>query len=399
MYHLTRKQEDILNKVYEKIPFGRDKIYKYVSENYPEAGISRRAVMSWLKTNELAQLTTTPKPKREIVSTIPGAPLSKIQMDLIDMSKDSVDGYNYIMSAVDTFSKYVWAEKLKTKRPEELKKALKNIINDAEKYGNIKAIQTDNGSEFKGVLTKFLKDNGIKHLLTSVEASSHSNGMIERMNRTIRNVLFKFKLKNKDINNWTDKLDDLVYAINNTYSRASKATPSKTIKGENEKDVKEVLTANTKKYKFQDKPVLQIGDRVRLMTLLDKHAKRSSTLRFSKDIYTIETVIKPSKNSGRPHQYDLMEVEGRYTINQLLPVDSVINEIELSDKYQVSKIEKPGYFNKVFGYWVRYTGYKDLYHVDRKTLIEDMPKEVKKIDEIYGVNYKNKKWRWSSKKS
>jgi len=51
-------------------------------------------------------------------------------VDLMDMTKVSKNnrGYNFILVAIDIFSKYIWLRPLKDKRGESVMKALKKHI-------------------------------------------------------------------------------------------------------------------------------------------------------------------------------------------------------------------------------------------------------------------------------
>jgi len=387
MKPLTKQQQQLLSDTYKKIPLGRDKIYHYLRTNHPDAKITRRQVMKYLKDNELNQITRAPKPKREIVSSVPSKPLSKLQVDLIDMSKEADKGHTFILSAIDTFSKYVWLRALRRKTNAEVLSAIRSIVKSASKFGTVKSIQTDNGSEFKGSVSKWLKDNNIKHIFTSVEASSYANGTIERMNRTIRDVILKIRLRNKNIVNWYDNLEQVEYAINNTISTATSATPLSVLEDETYENIHTKLKqTRSRNSHFDDKPVLKAGDKVRVINYLDKNAKASSTIRYSTDVYTIKQVFKPSKDSGRPHQYTLNELKGKFTINMLQPIDKVNEKLPKEEFYSVSRIEKPAFNDKgEFGYLVRYTGYRDLYWQPRKELMEDLPKDVKQIDQKFNV--------------
>lgn len=53
------------------------------------------------------------------------------------------------------------------------------------KEDGIKTVQTDNGSEFSGHFTKYLKDRNIKHV-ASYPKSPKVNAFVERANRTIQ---------------------------------------------------------------------------------------------------------------------------------------------------------------------------------------------------------------------
>jgi len=71
------------------------------------------------------------------------------QADLIDMLSHSKKnhGFSYILIVIDTYSKYVWVEKLKNKSSEDCTKAMSNIL----KKANPKLLQTDNGTEFYSI--------------------------------------------------------------------------------------------------------------------------------------------------------------------------------------------------------------------------------------------------------
>ena len=65
---LSDEQRNLLNRLYyeEKILVGRDKLYKYVQQNHPDAGISRRQVMDFLKGQRTWQLTKHPQKRVHI---------------------------------------------------------------------------------------------------------------------------------------------------------------------------------------------------------------------------------------------------------------------------------------------------------------------------------------------
>jgi hypothetical protein len=65
-------------------------------------------------------------------------------VDLMDMTKFSKynHGYNFILVAIDIFSKYIWLRPLKDKRGKSVMKTLKNIF--AERISPSR-IRTDKG--------------------------------------------------------------------------------------------------------------------------------------------------------------------------------------------------------------------------------------------------------------
>jgi hypothetical protein len=76
-------------------------------------------------------------------------------VNLMDMTKFSKYNrvYNFILVAIDIFSKYVSQRPLKDKRGESVMKALKNIFDEGR---SPRRIRTDKGQEFRSRLVESL---------------------------------------------------------------------------------------------------------------------------------------------------------------------------------------------------------------------------------------------------
>ena len=410
---LTKKQKELLNDTYKVVLGGRDKLYKFLLEHHPSSDISRRQVMEWLRGQELNQLTTTPRKTVKIVSSIPKYPLSKLQIDLIDLARTESNGYKYIMTTIDTFSKYVWLNKLKTKDVETTTKALKDVLtriehmmrrlNDADGADRItqpRAIQTDNGTEFKGMFNEEIEERDIKHIYGEPYHST-SQGVVERMNRTIRNKILKLKLLNKDNNVWADKMEEIEFSINATYSDSTKTTPIKAISmvanTEHEHVQNQIKKQAIKNNANLNDNILKKGQMVRLRNKLKKTDKITDHPTFGDEIYMIEQVNKP-KDDFRPSTYKLDRIKGKYTSNDLLVVNSVENPIDRTEKFELQRILRPATSQGVFGYWVKWKGYKDPSFEPHDVLMLDVPKDVQKVMKRWKVKQNANTGRWSWKK-
>ena len=85
------------------------------------------------------------------------------QFDLFYMPSDSLYGskYKYIQAGIDAASRYKVARPLRTKQARDVAE----MIADIYKVGPLKypkIFQCDNGSEFKGDVTKMLEKNEVK---------------------------------------------------------------------------------------------------------------------------------------------------------------------------------------------------------------------------------------------
>ena len=85
------------------------------------------------------------------------------QFDLLYMPSDTLHGnkYKYILAGIDAASRYKVMRPLRTKQARDVAK----MIADIYKVGPLtypSTFQCDNGSEFKGVMTKMLENQEVK---------------------------------------------------------------------------------------------------------------------------------------------------------------------------------------------------------------------------------------------
>ena len=79
-------------------------------------------------------------------------------MDFQSLSEFN-QGFNYVLTAIDAFSKFAYAIPLKRKTAKDVLKALQTIIKDIKP----KKIQTDRGLEFVNqTISDWAKSNGIR---------------------------------------------------------------------------------------------------------------------------------------------------------------------------------------------------------------------------------------------
>lgn len=98
-------------------------------------------------------------PRRNVVSK---SYRDLFQADLCQMTSyaDDNDGYNYILTIIDVFSKFGFARKLKTKASEEVANAFRDALKSCPKKFLVPPLylQTDAGLEFFGsAFKKMLK--------------------------------------------------------------------------------------------------------------------------------------------------------------------------------------------------------------------------------------------------
>ena len=133
-------------------------------------------------------------------------------IDLIDLNRyGENNGYRYILTCIDYFSRYCWIRPLKNKTSEAIREQMKDIISTAHTTPTV--LQSDNGGEFRRELTKYCNSVGIKQAFT-LSYTPQSNGLVENLNNQVRKILREMFLRNNNTT-WYDKLELVATNKNN----------------------------------------------------------------------------------------------------------------------------------------------------------------------------------------
>lgn len=185
--------------------------------------IPKKVIAQWLK----CQLAFTLHKSRRLkfkrgfynVSNIN----SQWQADLIEIRSlaDDNDGYNYILLVVDTFSKFVRVQPLRTKTAKEVLLAFKLIVADAGDFPT--HLLHDAGKEFcNNLMTQYLDANDVRHSTPS--SDTFKCGVAERCIKSFKELLFKgltATLKYRYI----DFLQKIAQTMNNRFHKSINMAP------------------------------------------------------------------------------------------------------------------------------------------------------------------------------
>ena len=264
--------------------------------------------------------------------------------DLVEMQKFSKinKGYRYLFTCIDTFSKYAFAIPLKDKKGITIKNALQKIFNKRK----LEFLWTDNGKEFyNNQVNDLLEKNNIK--LYSTNNSEIKSSVIERFNRTFKNMMYKkFTENNNTI--FYNIIDKLVNEYNNKCHRTIKMTPVEASKKINENKIKQIYNfeKTNKIAKFK------IGDHVRIS--LNKNIfEKSYETNWTEEIFVIYDI----KYSNVPYYYlkDLNDekLDGTFYEQELQKTNLTLYVIEKIIKTKNDKlfVKWRGY-NNSFNFWI-----------------------------------------------
>ena len=164
------------------------------------------------------------KPNRQqlepLQNIITHEPFELITLDYLHLDQCK-GGYEYLLVVVDHFSKFAQAFPTKNKSGRAAADILFNKY--FLDFGFPKRILHDQGKEFDNKLFQRLSEiTGIKPSRTT-PYHPMGNGLCERMNRTILNMLKTLPKSFKS--NWKDHIKKLTFAYNNTKHKSTNFTP------------------------------------------------------------------------------------------------------------------------------------------------------------------------------
>lgn len=313
---LSIEEKKQLHTMYydQKNFFGRDRLFQLAKSL--GMTVSRRQIMEWLAEQELYQLFKRVYQTQNVQRTLLTKPNKQIGIDLVDMQNKQYKGYQYILTAIDLFSKKAYAEPMKNKTDAETVRCMKTIM---KRIGtSISSIRSDNGSEFTNKrFVELLKKEKIKQVL-SLPYKPQSNGQVERFNGVLKKLINQ-ELKYTNSYDWPSILQQLVENYNNTVHNTTKKTPNEIT----EKDF-EVVHDNIKKAvvsKRQSEGIhFDVGDTVRIK----ETDKNKDGIKWSKKLYTIEKVYRPRKVASKPC-YFIVGSPNKYYENDLQKIENVDN--------------------------------------------------------------------------
>ena len=187
------------------------------------SGEKPKTVKRWLSRQAFWQVHL-PAPKRvdrpHYQVTIPN---EMHQFDLLYMPLDTLYGnkYKYILAGIDAASRYKVARPLRTKQAHDVAE----MIGDIYKVGpltNPKIFQCDNGSEFKGDVTKMLEKNEVQIRQVTTKCKHTHTAFVKALNKILAKRLFKVQ-DAQELNDpekvssrWVKHLYGLVDELNDT---------------------------------------------------------------------------------------------------------------------------------------------------------------------------------------
>ena len=177
--------------------------------------------------DEVAMLTKQPKKAKKWTKVKDNIPLKadlNFCADLLFMPEDK-NGYQYLFVIVDLATGEFDMEPLKNKTANDVKNALEAI--NARKYIKVSkqsaSVSTDDGSEFKGIFHKWLKENNVYHKI-SLAGRHQQTASVESLNKQLGYLFNSYmnqveKDTGQQYKNWTDVVETIREQLNKMRKR------------------------------------------------------------------------------------------------------------------------------------------------------------------------------------
>lgn len=230
------------------------------------------------------------------------------EADLIDVQtiQSENKAYKYILTVIDSLSKYAWAIPLKDKGGDTIVRAFTNIF----KERTPRKLRTDRGKEF--LCSKFqnlLKERGIIYFTSNNETKA---AIVERFNRTLRSKLWKYFTAKKS-QRFLDVLPKIVHGYNHRVHSTIGIAPAK-VNVYNAESVWRTLYQYAPNRKNK-KPRLKKGDLVRI-SLAKNIFEQGYKTNWTKEIFVVKTVFK-----NQLPEYKLQDLKGEDILGKFLDIE------------------------------------------------------------------------------
>lgn len=294
-----------------------------------DSTLTRKKVKDWLEGQLVYTLNKQARRHFKRNPVIAEHINENFQADLVDMQEFAKynNGYRYILTVIDVFSKHAWAIPIKNKQASSVRDSMKEILKNVIPY----KVQTDRGKEFDNELfRKLMDDYEINFFMTKNKEIKCS--IVERFNRTLKNKLHKYFTKIGK-GRYIDVLDSILKSYNKSYHRSIKMAPID-VREHNEEEVFENLYGYKSKReilrKFK-KPSLKTGDKVRKKYTLGP-LDRGYYRNWTDEVYTID---KAMKNLIKPLHF-IKASNGQVLKQRFYPEE--VQKINDKNIYRVEKV-------------------------------------------------------------
>jgi len=216
------------------------------------------------------------------LTALPTVPMEVVHVDHFGPLQQTENNFKHILVVIDAFTRFVWLFATKTTGTKETIRNLRTIF---DTFGNPTEIVSDRGTVYTSAeFEDFVNSVRAKHRKIAV-AAPWTNGMVERVNRFLKNSLIKTVDSAEE---WESQLGRLQYIVNNTYHAVIKTSPSKLLLGYHQRCHEDFELARLTEIFAKTEDELSVDD------IRDKARQSTEALRIYNKGYKDARYKKPS---------------------------------------------------------------------------------------------------------
>jgi len=315
------------------------------------AGTGKAETNEWLRNQ---RTYTLHKPARKRYSTRPyktGGIDQHWQADLVEMIpyERVNNGYRYLLTVIDLFSRYAWAAPIKDKSGKEVKRAFREIFTRGRKP---QRLQTDEGREFDNRHVQHLLN--VENIRFFTVKSQFKAAVVERFNRTLKAKMWRYFTRTGR-HRWVDVLPELMQAYNASIHRSIGMAPNNVTENVEhrlwtvqEQKGPQKVTLREAKTRFQ------VGDDVRLSEAKQVFAK-GYLPNWTEEIFTVSRVLNTIPVQYKVQDVREQEIEGSFYGPEL-------QKVTKPDQYAIERVIRRRRVRGRMQYLVKWLGYGAEYN-------------------------------------
>lgn len=200
---------------------GIEALKSQISEQY--YGLPSQAITDFVNACPGCRRTNPLRTIEEVSLVQITAKYDRYVIDCVDLRSYSRqnDGWCWILNVIDSYTKFLWSYKLKTKSANGVVASLKRCFTE---FGVPIAVQSDNGKEFKNRLLRELCFSMRIQVIHGRPRNPRAQGVVERVNQTLKRKLMKC-MSHPQTLRWIDFHELAVHGYNCKKHKATKKTP------------------------------------------------------------------------------------------------------------------------------------------------------------------------------
>ena len=218
-------KEEKIEQFYRKSGFevGATKLLMFIKGQTDEK-VTLKEVKDFLNKQEVVQIVKPP-PKQKFFNSIRSPEKGySYQMDIMVFTRREFNGFKYILSVIDVYSRYVMCVAMKTRKQKqdgEVIRAVRKIFNTMGFPKNLNCDNEFTSAEFN----KLMEENNVNVFLSYADDDiSSKNALIERFNRTLAGRIRNY-INATGNRNWVANLSTIVEQYNKSFHSTIKNTP------------------------------------------------------------------------------------------------------------------------------------------------------------------------------